>query len=457
MLSLRARLSLGVGIVMALVLGLFGLLISAEADRTARTALDDRLRRTAELTRATAVDAVTNALPDSDRRLDAVLRATRSSLRLVVGDAVVLEAGTRELRGPSPPLGLRTVRREGERHRVLVTSLPDAGLGDLARLEVASSLADLERRQSALDQRLVQLGAGALALAILGTFLASTGVLRSLRRLRAAAGLIAADEDVERRLPAEQGPSEVRGLAAAFNAVLDRLRRSAAARERALEATRRFAFDAGHELRTPLTTVQATLSALHRHPDVPAEQRASMLADALDEQRRLVELLDGLQALARGDAQGVPHGRVDLGDVVAATVADVRTEYPAVAVEAEVAAGSVCVSGWEPGLHVLVGNLVSNAARHGGGRVRVGLEDAPPTLVVDDDGAGIPAQDRARVFEPFARLADAEDRPGSGLGLALAAQQAREHGATVTIGDSPLGGARVVVAFPSRGSAAAPA
>ena len=75
-----------------------------------------------------------------------------------------------------------------------------------------------------------------------------------------------------------------------------------AQRERALEATRRFAFDAGHELRTPLTTVQATLSALHRHPDAAPEQREAMLEDALEEQRRLVELLDGLQALARGEA-----------------------------------------------------------------------------------------------------------------------------------------------------------
>ena len=84
--------------------------------------------------------------------------------------------------------------------------------------------------------------------------------------------------------------------------MLARLGRSAADRERALTATRRFAADAGHELRTPLTTVQATLSALRRHPDLDAERRGVMLDDALAEQRRLVALLDGLQALARGDA-----------------------------------------------------------------------------------------------------------------------------------------------------------
>ena len=79
MRSLRTRLTLGVGLVIAVVLGVSGVLISNYAERTAREALDDRLRRTAELSRATAVDAVQNALPDSDRRLDAVLDATRSS------------------------------------------------------------------------------------------------------------------------------------------------------------------------------------------------------------------------------------------------------------------------------------------------------------------------------------------------------------------------------------------
>jgi two-component system, OmpR family, sensor histidine kinase PrrB len=132
--SLRTRLSLGVGLVMAVVLGVFGVLISNYAERTAREALDDRLRRTAELSRATAVDAVQNALPDTDRRLDAVLGATGSSLRLFIGDAVVLDAGRPVLDGGLPPTGMRTVTSRGRRYRVLVTPLAGAGLGDLAKL-----------------------------------------------------------------------------------------------------------------------------------------------------------------------------------------------------------------------------------------------------------------------------------------------------------------------------------
>jgi signal transduction histidine kinase len=228
--------------------------------------------------------------------------------------------------------------------------------------------------------------------------------------------------------------------------MLDRLGRSAADRERALAATRRFAADAGHELRTPLTSVQATLSALARHPDIDAERRTAMAADAMAEQRRLVDLLDGLQALARGDAAPGEEVDVDLAEIVAGAAA----AHPAAAIDTDVPDGPVVVRGWEAGLRVLAGNLVANAVRHGrpGGRVRVALEGgAEPRLIVDDEGAGIPDADRARIFEPFTRL-DGGQRPGSGLGLALVAQQARHHGATVVVERSPLGGARFVVTFP---------
>jgi signal transduction histidine kinase len=433
--------------VIAVVLGVSGVLISNYAEQTARAALDDRLRRTTELSRATTVGAVQNALPEPNRRLDAVLSATGSSVRLFIDDVVVLDSGREQLAGGVPPTGLRTVTSGGERYRVLVTPLTDVGLGDLAKLEVVSSLADLEARQAELDSRLTRLGVAALLVAALGTFLAAVRTLGPLRRLRRAAGRIAAEDDLDVRVSETDGPAEVRSLAASFNEMLARLSVSAAQRERALEATRRFAFDAGHELRTPLTTVQATLSALHRHPDVAPEQRDAMLEDALEEQRRLVELLDGLQALARGEATSQEHDDVDLADVVTRAVADAEPRYPETAFALDLPDSPVVIRGWEPGLRLLVANLVTNAAHHGrpGGNVRVML--AGPVLTVDDDGDGIARRDRKRIFEPFARLEAAADRPGSGLGLALVAQQAREHSASVRVDASPIGGARLVVDF----------
>lgn len=444
MRSLRGRLSLGIGLVIALVLGAFGVLIAGEAERLARDGLDDRLRRTATLSEPTAVDAVRNELPRSDDRIDALRNASGTSLRLLIGSSVIF--GPPLAGEPPGEPGLSTVTEAGERLRVLVRPLPDG----LARLQISAPLAELERRQAALESRLLRLGLLALVLAGLGTFAAATGVLGPLRRLRAATGRIGTDADLDVRVSETDGPGEVRGLAASFNAMLARLGTATETRERALAATRRFALDAGHELRTPLTTVQATLSALHRHPEVAAEQRTEMLADALAEQRRLVVLLDGLQAYARGDSMPSDHDDVDLAEVVAHEVAEAGRRHPGAVIEVVVPEAAVVVRGSEGGLRMLVANLVANAARHGGGRVWVRLTGGPaPVLTVDDDGDGVPAADRERVFAPFERLESAAEREGSGLGLALVAQQIREHGAAIALEDAPRGGARFAVTFPA--------
>jgi signal transduction histidine kinase len=285
--------------------------------------------------------------------------------------------------------------------------------------------------------------------AALGVWFATDLVLRPLRRLRRASARIASTDDLDRRVAGDDGPAELRSLAASFNEMLARLGRSAADRERALEATRRFTADAGHELRTPLTSVQANLSSLHRHPEMPAEQRASMLEDALSENRRLVALLDGLQALARGSAAPPEVSEVELADLVGVVLAAAQSRYPAVTWSCELPEEPVVVRGWEPGLRMLVDNLVQNAARHGGGRVMVTLcgdDGSGAQLRVDDNGGGVAVDERERIFEPFVR-ADGVTAPGSGLGLALVRQQVLAHGATIEVGESPVGGARFSVRF----------
>jgi two-component system sensor histidine kinase PrrB len=460
--SLRSRLTLGVIAILAAVLVLAGTLASGEVDRSQRAALDDRLRRTAELSRAAALAAVEDQLPETDRRLDNVLRASQSSLRLVVNRVVLLDTGERLPRDRAAARGLHTFTAGGERFRTLVTTL-DAQEGGLTRLEVTSRLGPLERRQAALERRLAGLGALALVLASLGVWLAASLLLRPLRRLRAVSAGVASEEDLGRRVPDDDGPAELRSLAQSFNAMLARLGRSSADRERALAATRRFTADAGHELRTPLTSVQATLSALSRHPQMPEAMRARMVQDAMREQQRLVALLDGLQALARGDVIPVDDADADLAEIVDAEVASASARHRDVSIAAEVPGEPVVVRGWEPGLRLVVGNLIENAARHGrgGGKVSVALHPADghsagPCLTVEDDGDGIPEDQRERIFEPFTRLGGG-DLPGSGLGLALVAQQARHHDARIDVGLSPgLGGARFAVRFAPPAAVASP-
>ncbi|MGZ6641531.1 MAG: sensor histidine kinase [Solirubrobacteraceae bacterium] len=453
MRSLRGRLTAGVLLALGVLLLVAGLIASHEVDSSERAAFDDRLRRTAELSRATASAAVNDQIPDDDQRLDAVLTATNSSLRLRLGSTILLDTGAPPPRRPALRTGLSTFVAGGTRYRAYVTTLNDPNLGGLAHLEVVSSLAPLEARERQLHHRLGWVAFAGLLVTSMLVWLVASLALRPLRRLRAITASVAEDEDLTRRVPAEAGPAELRSLAASFNAMLARLGRSAADRERALQATRRFAADAGHELRTPLTSVQATLSALGRHPDLDPERRGAMIEDALAEQRRLVDLLDGLQALARGDAGPLEHTRVDLTDLVDAVVTAEAARHPELRIAADLPEEPVVVEGWEPGLRMLVGNLVVNAARHGrpGGQVRVTLlapgADGPGAVLhVDDDGPGVPAAERERIFAPFARV-NGTDRPGSGLGLALVAQQARHHDAGVAVGEAVLGGARFSVRF----------
>jgi two-component system sensor histidine kinase PrrB len=447
MRSLRGRLTLGVMLVIAVLFGVSGTIVARYYEDSERDALDDRLERTAELSQATAVAAIEQQLPEGDRRLDAVLSATATSVRLLLGDTVLLQAGRSLPKHEARP-GLRTVTLGPHRYRTYVAEIRSAGLGGLVKLEVTADVAPLEHRVDKLNHRLIYIGLAGLLIAGLGTWLTADLALRPLRRLRRATTTIAADEDLSRRVPEDDGPAEIRSVARSFNGMLGRLSRSAADRRRALDATRRFAADAGHELRTPLTSVQATLSTLARHPELDAARRKGLLDDALAEQRRLVDLLDGLQALARGDAAPGEDDEVDLTELVAEATA----EHAGARLQTDLPAAPVMVCGWDAGLRMLVGNLVQNAVRHGGpeARVDVTLTDGPvPRLTVDDDGPGIPEDQRGRIFEPFTRL-DGVTSPGSGLGLALVAQQAERHGAAVDIEDSPLGGARFSVTFPAR-------
>ena len=107
MRNLRGRLTLGVTTVLAAVLLVAGVLVARDVEGSERQVLDDRLRRTAELSRATALAAVQQELPDVDRRLDAVLSATDSSLRLSIGDTVLLDSGVALPEHRRPALGHR--------------------------------------------------------------------------------------------------------------------------------------------------------------------------------------------------------------------------------------------------------------------------------------------------------------------------------------------------------------
>ena len=226
----------------------------------------------------------------------------------------------------------------------------------------------------------------------------------------------------------------MRQLAGALNEMLARLGAQSAATERALEATRRFAADAGHELRTPLTALRAQLDTLARNPELPLDQREALVADMTAEQDRMVHLLEGLQALARGEAaESLPREPVELGDVLDAAVHGARKRHPGVRYELAGRVDEGTVDGWEGGLRLLVDNLLDNAALHGrpaAAASAVGLErdDGQLVIRVEDDGPGIPRR-RARAAARAVRPRRGRARPTApASGLAIVAQQAALHG-----------------------------
>ncbi len=271
--------------------------------------------------------------------------------------------------------------------------------------------------------------------------------LRPVEDIRATVGEIT-ERHLSTRVPVPATGDEVARLATTMNEMLDRLD-AASMRERQLVA------DASHELRSPLASVRALLETRDASPD-PAAHDAEAMAAVI----RLQSLVDQLLELASQDADvPVPNRPVDLDDLVLERAAGLGTATGLTVDTQAVSAGQVL--GSEEGLRRVVDNLLGNAARHARSRVRVELREADGwvQLVVADDGAGIPAGERTRVFDRFTRLDDARthDRSGAGLGLAIVAGVvARHHGSVAVDADPALGGARFVVQLPAAPDPTAP-
>ena len=268
---------------------------------------------------------------------------------------------------------------------------------------------------------------------------------RSLAPLqRVASDVGQRDAGLLSSIAVRDAPEEVVPLVASLNGLLDRLRA-------AFETQRAFVADAAHELRSPLTALKLQLQAVRRAPDEPARLAAlEALSAGIERATRLVEQL---LTLARSDpaAGAVSFTDIDLAENVRLAVADIVPIAAARSITLELEADpKVSVRGDAAGLRVLARNLVDNAVRYSpeGARVAVQVRAAPgATLVqVDDSGPGIPVAERERVFDRFYRR-ETGNEPGSGLGLAIVRSIAEQHGARVTLADSPLGGLRVTVRF----------
>jgi signal transduction histidine kinase len=307
----------------------------------------------------------------------------------------------------------------------------------------------IDRRAEIGDTDAASLAAAGVGIVMLivGSVLAfrlADHILRPVRTVRETA-LAITETDLSRRIPVE-GHDEISELAATFNAMLDRL-------DAAFAAQRRFIDDAGHELRTPITIIQGHLDTLDDDP----EERTRTIALLDQELARVRRMIDDLVTLARAERPDfVRPGPVDLGDLTRAILEKARGLGDRAWTLDAVADRPIRAD--EQRLTQAVLQLAENAVRHTapGGRIAIGsaVRDEEVQLWVADDGAGVPPDEQASIFERFVRGRDGRRRAeGSGLGLSIVAAIADAHGGRATLESPPGEGATFRIIFPLRGGA----
>jgi signal transduction histidine kinase len=390
----------------------------------------------------------------ADAQLEPILNTALAEVRAdrpvhagpVGMEARVLDtAGTPVDNGPPPPLSpaelrelkagtpvLRLSENPPRRWIGTVTSTPD---GSQRLVIVGTILTGYYPAQHRAFNWLVVAALIGAAAGGIATWLSVRSSLRPVEQMRAAASELPPG----RRLPLPSAQDELRSLAAALNALLAR-------RDEAAARLRRFTGDAAHELRSPVASIRVQAEVAVANPDPELSQE--VLADVVLESERLSALVDGLLALARSDAGEWPAAApVDV--VAAARDAISRLPDGAPVVGTHLAPGACWVEAAPAEVDLVLDNLLRNAARHARARITVTVQARASSvwLVVDDDGHGIAAEHREKVFDRFYRVQDdrSRDSGGSGLGLALVAEVVRRRGGAVKVTESPEGGARFQV------------
>lgn len=282
-----------------------------------------------------------------------------------------------------------------------------------------------------------------LLLVAVTTWLVVGRALRPVERIREEVDGITA-ERLHQRVPVPETADEIAALATTMNGMLNRL-------DAAATAQRRFVSDASHELRSPLATIRQHAELAQAHPEVTS---IGELAEVVSEEGlRLQGIVESLLLLARLDeGASTLDEAVDLDDIALGEVRRLRAaglDVDGTGIHAARVHGDPRLLGQ------LVRNLADNAARHSRGRVAIAVipSDGYVFVTVEDDGAGVLAEERERIFERFVRLDEARSRDagGSGLGLAIARGIAGSARGTLVVDDSRWGGARFVLTLPLAG------
>jgi two-component system, OmpR family, sensor histidine kinase PrrB len=398
----------------------------------------------------TSVVLANNDAAQLDRRLDSIIDASMYPEQLQDPRRGVLTTGRSESTGqvvfqrgfqlPPLPPGTDTVEVNGVEYRVRTIPVEQQG-GVLMSIGIRADSILLSPTRIPLYT-----GVGAVTVLIaagLGWLLAGPAI-RPLRKLTEHTKRLGKGSE---QMPEVRGVREAEDLSEAMSGMLSRLAAAQLATTSSLQAAQDFAANAAHELRTPLTAMRADLDTLRIH-DLPAEERDEVVADLSRAQRRVEAIITALGQLASGElAQVEDRELVDVTELLDRVAREnSRPGGPVeIVVEADDRLGSIW--GWPSGLRLAVDNLVRNAITHGRA-TRIVLAahrlESTMTIVVDDNGCGLPAEEHTAVLGRFSRGSTALPG-GSGLGLALVAQQAALHGGRIELSDGPLGGLRATL------------
>lgn len=436
--SVRGRTTIFVSVLFAFTLVVSGLALHTILRRTMLDNIDTSLELRAADLAALASSGVAPrniTIPDDGT----------SFAQMILGGDVI--ASSTNVRG-QPPVDMVTDAAEitvrqttggSEDFRLFVTQ-QNTPAGPIT-IAVGTTLADLERTLEVTLWALLVSGIALTALAGAATWIVVGRALRPVDFMRAEVAEISVT-DLDRRVSQPTTDDEIRLLADTMNDMLARL-------EAGTRAQRDFVSAASHELRTPIAVVRHSLEVARAAP-TPDWDRVT--SSVLEENDRMQRLVDDLLVIARTDGGAERRDAwtlVDLDDIVLDEVARLPTTTTIDL--SEVSAGQV--RGDAEQLRRVVRNLLDNGERHAATTValEVASTDGEVVMAIDDDGPGVAADDRARVFERFVRLDDARSRQdgGFGLGLSIVGDLVRRHDGRVALSASDrLGGARVTVTLP---------
>jgi two-component system, OmpR family, sensor kinase len=472
--SLRWRLTLAVGLVLALALLATLAIVYGETESRLHAKIDTDLH--------SAVGAFANAIGSGDEvslvgRVQEYVEtqpfsAASQLLYAVIGGHVYTnEPALLDVRvHPDRDDTAAQARSEAKRARALLAAPPgfatlhSSDIGPLRilvrRIEAGGSAAkigvgeSLEPVDDALDGVVSGFAIGGsitLAVALLGGFLLAAWLASPLRRMAQIAARVDAG-DLSPRIDERGHGSETRILADAFDHMLDRL-------EEAFARQQAFVSDASHELRTPLTAIRGQVEVLARRerPDAAEVRRVQRLVSA--EVDRMARLTDDLLLLAHTDEARLVHREpIDLAPLLEDLLASVEPTAERSFALAVDATGVLHAD--RDRIAQALRNLLRNAVEHTqpGGRIELGAREDGEGRIriwVDDDGPGIPRDERERVFDRFHRADSARRRRGdagatggTGLGLAIVQAIVTAHGGRAWATSAPLGGARVAIELP---------